>query len=331
MIERETEPEAAEDQLRIAGIHQIRMPMPLPLDTVQAYALETDDGWVLIDSGFPYEEAQQILTSELERVCGSLDNIRAVIISHWHPDHSGFAGWFQQMSGADVYVHELDWERVKRIGDGKQPRPDDVGELYGQIVEQTGFSWDVARRDVDLLRYPVERPTAVRGGEQLTFGSTTLELVWTPGHTDGHLCVFDRDRNILFSGDHLLARITPHVGIWSRDGENPLLQFERSLGIIERLNPSLALPAHEAVIDHPAERAGVIREHHQGRRQLVLDAMGFEAKVAKDISDIVFKGRTGAAQEFFALAETLAHLEALVIEGGVERVGPDEDLRYRVC
>ena len=127
-----------------------------------------------------------------------------------------------------------------------------------------------ARDSMDL---PLPEPTLLDGGEVIEVGGREFEMIWTPGHTEGHLCVLDRGTDALFTGDHLLARITPHIGMWPDETRSPLPQFEESLGLVAKLNPTLALPAHERIIDHPAERAGEILEHHQDRRQHILDAV----------------------------------------------------------
>jgi len=83
----------------------------------------------------------------------------------------------------------------------------------------------------------------VQGGETITVGGRSFELIWTPGHTEGHVCVFERATNTIFTGDHMLARITPHIGMWRNNGDSPLHRYEESLALIEQLAPARALAA----------------------------------------------------------------------------------------
>ena len=178
-----------------------------------------------------------------------------------------------------------------------------------------------ARDSMDL---PLPEPTLLDGGEVLEVGGREFEMIWTPGHTEGHLCVLDRGTDALFTGDHLLARITPHIGMWPDETRSPLPQFEESLGLVAKLNPTLALPAHERIIDHPAERAGEILEHHQDRRQHILDAVDGGEVSIRDVAIAVFPKRAADRMQLaMAMSETVAHLEALVEEGRLRRSGAD--------
>lgn len=183
-----------------------------------------------------------------------------------------------------------------------------------------------AMQDIDL---PLPEPTVLQGGEVIDVGGRELEAIWTPGHTEGHLCVRDLDQHALFTGDHLLGRITPHIGMWPDQERSPLPDFERSLGLVQDLNASIALPAHEAIIEHPAERAGEILEHHQERRQEMLDAVADGNQSVKDIAVRTFPKRAHDRMQLtIAMSETVAHLEALVEEGRLARSGDGRDRRY---
>ncbi|MDO8613993.1 MAG: MBL fold metallo-hydrolase [Dehalococcoidia bacterium] len=301
------------------GVHRIEMPIPFPLRSVHSYVLETARGFVLVDSGFPSEEAQAVMRLELARICGSLDRIAAVIITHFHPDHSGLAGWLEETAGVRVYVHEKDWVRLEQmLSEEEEPGPDRWAPgLAAMLDPQVTEAWQRMRQDVHRLRFPIAKPTLVSGGEVLDFGDRSLRLIWTPGHTEGHICVLDQGERTLYSGDHLLGRITPHIGVWNDSGDNPLHLYERSLSLVEELAPRLALPAHESLVEDPVRRAQEIREHHQARRRAVVAVLGNGGRTARDVSEAVFPHRQDGMNQFLALSETVAHLQALIEEGAV--------------
>ena len=312
------------------GVHQIEMPIPFPLKSVHSYVLETARGFVLVDCGFPSEEAKAVMNRELTRICGSPERIAAAVITHFHPDHSGLAGWLEETAGVTVYVHEKDWTRLEQIlAEEEPPGPDRwAPDLAAMLDPEVMKSWQQMRREVHRLRFPIARPVLVSGDEVLGFGDRTLRLIWTPGHTEGHICLLDEGERVLYSGDHLLGRITPHIGAWNTSGENPLLLYERSLTLIEELAPRLALPAHELAVEDPSRRAEEIKEHHQVRRRAVVAALVDGARTAREISEAVFPHRQDGMNQFLALSETVAHLQALLEEGAVRKNEIDGQILY---
>ncbi|HJN93655.1 MAG TPA: MBL fold metallo-hydrolase, partial [Dehalococcoidia bacterium] len=295
------------------GIHQITLPIPFPLKEVHVYLVEAGDGLVMIDAGFPSVEARDRLEQAVTHLIGGLGAISAIVVSHLHPDHSGLAGWLQERCEAPVYIHEKDHERLQSMqgmmeGDGPGPFS---GGAFAALPQGSQPEWERMRKERVEFADSSWEPTLLQGGEQLTFEGRTLEMVWTPGHTEGHLCMYDREEDLLFTGDHLLSRITPHIGLWAPGDENPLIQFERSCALIEDLAPGYALPAHEADVEQPAERSVEIRDHHQVRRRQILETIEAGSRTGYEISRVVFAERTEPMQQYMALSETLAHVDAL--------------------
>lgn len=330
------------------GILRFTLPMPPPLGHVHVWLIPTGGGWAMFDAGFPSPQGVDELEREIEPLLTDGRNLEAIFISHYHPDHTAFAGRLQRAFGCDVYVHEADWQRmqmmqrVREAADGageaemrrrfasgwaeslddhefENDQPQDSGDsMFARMRE--------AMRDIDL---PLPDPTVLKGGETIDVGGRAFEAIWTPGHTDGHLCVRDLDQDALFTGDHLLGRITPHIGMWPDQERSPLPDFERSLELVQGLNPSIALPAHEAIIEHPAERAAEILDHHQVRRQDMLNAVADGRHSVKDIAIQTFPKRAKDRMQLtMAMSETVAHLEALVEEGRLARTGERAARRY---
>ena len=267
------------------GILRFTLPMPPPLGHVHVWLIPTAGGWAMFDAGFPSPQGVDKLETEIQPLLTDGRRLEAVFISHYHPDHTAFAGRLQRAFDCDVYIHEADWERMQLMQRMREA-DDGSGDAFRQRFssgwaeslddhefdgEQSQDGRDSmfsrmreAMQDIDL---PMPVPHLLKGGEVIDIGGRQFEAIWTPGHTEGHLCVRDLDQNALFTGDHLLGRITPHIGMWPDEQRSPLPDFEQSLGLVQDLNASIALPAHEAIIEHPAERAAEILEHHQVRRQ----------------------------------------------------------------
>ncbi len=307
------------------------MPMPFALAHVHAYVIETSDGWVMIDGGFPSREALDHLQNGLRQLCGGPENVSAVIVTHYHPDHSGLAGWLED-NGAEVILHERDSLPLERMNtDAPMESAYFEGHPFREIAEATGFSWESMRSQFRQVDFTIKAPRLVQGGETLTFGGRTVRLIWTPGHTEGHLCVLDVDTNTLFSGDHMLARITPHVGLWHDGSRSALHEYERSLRLIAELAPARALPAHEQPIEDVPKRAGQILAHHVRRRDQILAALSRGPRNATELAGRVFKGREEPMHMFLAVSETLAHLEALIVEGLVIRENAGSAALFRLA
>lgn len=314
----------------VDGVYAVDLPIPFPVRRVTVYLILGNDGVTLVDAGFGSEECFALLTRALQQVGAAPVDVSRVIVTHYHPDHSGLAGRFQAIAGAEVIVHEADLDHLDRVY--RRPSGTD-GAAYARLTRllpQDGRPpWEPGRGGPAGSPQTVHADVIARGGEIVDLGTRQLELVWTPGHTDGHLCVLDREAGILFTGDHVLERITPHVGLAGSSDPNPLARFEESLRLVERLAPRLGLPAHGPVVRDPTERVREILFHHRARRQAVLDALGARERDALTVSDAVFAERTADPQQrWMALNETLAHLAALEAEGAVARRTGEDGIDY---
>jgi glyoxylase-like metal-dependent hydrolase (beta-lactamase superfamily II) len=152
------------------------------------------------------------------------------------------------------------------------------------------------------------------------------ELVAAPGHADGQLCLL-RD-GILVAADHLLARITPTVGLWPASRADPLGDYLAALERTVELAPRLALPGHGDPIEDPAGRAREIQEHHRVRLEETLAALGDGPGTGYELSIALFGDDLKPSSRRFAVAESLSHVERLVQEGAARRGEADGVVTY---
>ncbi len=123
----------------------------------------------------------------------------------------------------------------------------------------------------------------------------------------------------MIAGDHLLPRITPAVGLYPESRPDPLGDYVASLERVVELAPRLALPGHGDPIADPAGRAREIVEHHRDRLDEAVAALAGAPRTGYELSYDLFPDDRGPGQRRFAVAETLSHLERLVVEGRAAR------------
>lgn len=145
-------------------------------------------------------------------------------------------------------------------------------------------------------------------------------LIHAPGHADNQLLLHEERRGLLFAADHLLLVITPNIGLWPESEPHPLARYLDSLYGLRGLDAYIILPAHGPVFHDLDGRIEELLRHHEERLDLMRRVIESGPKTPYAVSREVFQGAVTLHQRCFALAETLAHLEHLVLEGGAECV-----------
>ncbi|NGO74145.1 MBL fold metallo-hydrolase [Streptomyces sp. YC504] len=317
------------------GVWSIPLPLPdNPLRYVLVYALECRAGVALIDAGWDDEPSWGALNSGLATAGYAVGDVRAVLVTHQHPDHLGLAGRIREASGAWVGLHRLD----ARPHDGPRTAEEHGLLLRAHLVEHGTPPDDadliLAALDMTwLLREP--RPDVLlEDGEVIRLPGRELTTIWTPGHSPGHSCFYDPARETLFSGDHVLPRITPQVAVHPTTTGDPLSQFLVSLERLEHLPVDEVLPAHEYRFRGLDHRIKVMARHHADRLAdlSALLASGTGA-TAWDLARAVTWSRPwesfAPVSRRFALGETLAHLRLLEARREARPVRrPEEPVRW---
>lgn len=322
---------------RIAeGAWSLPLPIPVnPLAYVLAYALEAGDGVVLVDSGWNLPETFAALERGLEQIGTGVDAVRGVLVTHIHPDHYGLAGRIRDRSGAWVALHPADAALV-------HSRYEDVDELLGRIegwLASTGAPESAVDdlRDASLairkLVVTAEPDVLLEDGDRPDVPGWDLVAVHTPGHTPGHLVFRADSAGLVFTGDHVLPRITPHVGVNPQSTDDPLGDFLASLDRLRGLGDVLALPGHEYRFDGLEARLDGLHAHHDERLADVLRIVEGGSETVWDVASRYRWSRGWDRLEGFmlraALGEVHAHLRHLETRGRLEAT-EGTPLRWRV-
>ena len=307
-----------------------QIPLPLTgsaLRAINAYLIKADDGWVLVDCGWNADDVMEALQGALRDVGIGLDDIRRLVITHYHTDHYGMAGTLLRLGKMRMLMHRIDWLHVKtRMADRETLDHD----LYGWL-ELNGFDMallnDEHRQALDgFLRYTVVEPDEqLEDGMTIDLGDRELRVVWTPGHTAGHICLFDAERRALVAGDHVLDPISPSVGLSRPEQGNPLGEFLDSLHKVSKLEADLVMPAHGRPFEGLQRRVAELLVHHELREQTMLDALVGGPQTGTQVAEKspwtrreVHLSELPPFQQRMAVTETLAHLAELEAHGKVQ-------------
>ena len=302
-----------------ADLWSVPVPIPdSPLRYTLTYLIAAEGGLVVVDPGWDTDAGWNALADGLKAAGASPADVNGVVVTHIHPDHHGLSARLRAASGAWVAMHPAERDSLAALrkqasdtadGDLAWLRrcgvPDDVAaELAVRVGSDHPF-WGMADPDV-LLEH----------GDPVPLAGRHLRAVWTPGHTPGYLCLHEESENLLLTGDHVLPRISPNIGLQPHTAEPPLAAYLRSLEFVAAYDDTEALPAHEYRFHGLASRVRMLLAHHERRCDEVIEILGRLGpattwQVTKELS----WSRGWAAVTGFmrraALAEAGAHLQHL--------------------
>jgi glyoxylase-like metal-dependent hydrolase (beta-lactamase superfamily II) len=302
------------------GVRQLTLPLPTRPGHVHAYLLEGDEGWTVVDTGVGLPDAKELWRAELEKAGG---RVARIFVTHFHPDHVGASADLHELTDAPVYQGALDYAQCELVWGNPawSERLVDWFRLQGAPEEVTAELVGQSSLYRPFIRYQAD-PVLVEAGESLD----GWELVAAAGHADGQLCLL-KD-GVLVAADHLLAQITPTVGLWPASRPDPLGDYLAALERTIELEARIALPGHGDVVADPGARARELQEHHRVRLEEAHAALGSEPRTGYELSFPLFGDDLKPSARRFAVAETLSHVERLVRLGAAARGEADGIVTY---
>ncbi|MFX0178178.1 MAG: MBL fold metallo-hydrolase [Candidatus Hodarchaeota archaeon] len=329
---------------KINGVYQIKIPVPFPVKYVCLYLFELNGKNILIDSGLNMGNWKKKFFSALEELNISIQNINYCIITHIHTDHMGLVKILKQKnSGLKILMHDITHELLKwETNNVNMKELEQEARIMANQLIKYGISEEQGDRIVQFFTYwpqflqYQEPDLVVHDGDTLF---ENLSIIWTPGHSFGHICIFDKERKYLFSGDHILSRITPHIGNFiipkdmaekykDYDFNNILKHYLTSLEKIDNLDPKIIFPAHQEIIYNPHERIQQIKEHHKKRLNEISMVIKNNPLTAYKISQIHFGADLDEMNSYMALSEVLGHLIYLKAEDKVKTLEKNGKILY---
>ncbi|MFC1941798.1 MBL fold metallo-hydrolase [Chloroflexota bacterium] len=297
----------------LPDLYRIEIPLPRnPLQSLNSYLIKGDGRFLIIDTGLNRDECRDAMLSALEELHVDLAST-SFFITHIHADHSGLLTTLASENSI-VYFNQKESVMIDSGG---------LWEGFNMFFLSHGFPEEELAKAMDShpgRRYGLKRHfdfTVVNEGDPIEIGDYCFKCVSTPGHSPGHMSLYEANKNILIAGDHILFDITPNIGFWP-NMEDALTQYLASLEKVYQLDVSIVLPGHRNILNDHKTRIKELQEHHHDRLNEIISALEGGEKTAYELApciswDVDFGSWElfPPAQKWFAFGETLAHAKHL--------------------
>ncbi len=303
----------------------LRIPNPFFEGRNEVYVIRGNP-LTVIDTGIATQVAFDRLVSKLDQHKIALGDIGRVILTHKHIDHIGNAWRIQQASGAEIMIHEAE---VPAVVDS-----DSGGDRFRDLVAERMQQWRVesaARpraQSTKGSRWEIEAAAAVglQDGQRIDLGGDQLEVIHTPGHTFGSICLKLGDQ--LFTGDHVLANTSPNIGGGDMRRKGLLSLFLKSLERMIQIAPEVktVFPGHGDPFADLESRCRALMNHHRERLDRLEAIVKDNGQLSIYETAVQMFGNLNEYHIVLGCAEAQSHLEYLADQG---RVTHDDHL-YRL-
>lgn len=308
----------------VAGIFWLRLPLPFSLDHINLWVLDDGDGWAIVDTGLNTPGGKQAWEALF---AGPLAGrpISRVIVTHYHPDHLGLAGWLCARWGVPLEIARTEFLLARTLMlDVRDAPPPEAVNFYARA------GWPADKLDAFRKRGwghfalgVAGLPTGfqrIRDGDVLGIGGRAWRVVTGRGHSPEHSCLVCDEANVMIAGDQVLPRITSNISVYPTEpGADPLGDWLDSLDVLQRLDSGLlVLPAHNEPFEGLHIRLDQLRADHHDKLDK-LEAHCAAPTTVFDTFGTLFRRPVGEGEVTMATGEALAHLHWLEARGRVAR------------
>ncbi len=316
------------------GVNWVCMPLPFLPAFINCWLLESETGFTLVDTGVNNEKSKILWKAVLEKVCRDKP-LQSIIVSHYHPDHIGLAGWFASEYGAELLMSQTEWLAARALF---LLNDRDLGQIMVDFYHRCGCEEEFLnylRADGNSYARtiaPVPHSfIRLESRQQLRLTNSMWTMQCSAGHSPAQVTLYNEQEDLLIAADQILPHISPNISVWPDEPfANPLQYYLESLKDFERFGPeTIMLPAHGYPTKNIPQRLLQLTHHHDERLEIIYNACN-EPRTATEISAAMLGTEIGMQHIFFAVGEALAHLNYLHAKGEIVRFEDDTNIwRYR--
>ncbi|WP_445900309.1 MBL fold metallo-hydrolase [Desulfitobacterium sp. THU1] len=315
----------------LPNIYINEIPLPNnPLKSINSYVFLSEKRNLIIDTCFNMEDSKKAFYSGVKELGVDLSNTD-LLLSHMHPDHMGLAHELSTL-GCKVLLGKKDGEILDLARNASRKTYVEMHRALGLGLDTlTTSNQDFVMNTLEFLDYQL-----LVEGDEIVIGDYALTVVDTPGHSPGHICLYDKEKKLFISGDHILGDITPNISFWGYEIDS-LGAYLDSLKKVHELDIELVLPAHRNLIHDCRQRIEELIAHHQERTEEILVIVGDGRKTASQAAaEMHWDNKFGpwdelpGVQKWFSAGEALSHLEHLVWEGKLIRITNKDSVCYEL-
>ena len=304
------------------GILWLRLALPFALDHVNIYLIDDGDGWAVLDTGIADLRTRTVWQELLAGGLGGRKLTR-LILTHYHPDHLGLAGWMTGDLGLELWMTEVEYT----AGRNAHRLLDEEGRaVHRRFFETHGMNEETIKgamgRGTGYMKMTTglpDRYTPLVAGETIRIGGRDFEIHTGGGHAPNQAMLLCRAERLFLAADQVLARISPNVSVWPTEpNSDPLANYLRSLGELRARIPDdvFAMPAHNLPFYGLHTRIDALRTHHEHRCNDIIAACS-RPLTTSEVLPVLFPRLLDAHQVGFAFGEVLAHINYLANRGAL--------------